>query len=58
MKIYAASFLTESNTFSPLPTGYDDFNLVRAEDVEAGRRDINTLDPYALWQDKAKGTRG
>ena len=54
MKIYAASFLTESNTFSPLPTGYDDFNLVRAEDVEAGRRDINTLDPYALWQDKAK----
>ena len=54
MKIYAACICTESNTFSPLPTGYDDFNVARASDITSGKRDIHTLDPFALWQQKTE----
>ena len=54
MKIYAACICTESNTFSPLPTGYDDFNIARASDIASGKRDINTLDPFSVWQKKTE----
>jgi microcystin degradation protein MlrC len=33
MKIYSAGIVTETNTFSPMPTGLTDFNVIRPSDV-------------------------
>ncbi len=33
MKIFAAGIITETNTFSPMPTGLADFDVIRAADL-------------------------
>ncbi len=53
MKISAAVLMTESDTFSTLPTGYNDFNVTSPEELRAVCRDIAPLDPYLSWQNKA-----
>ena len=34
MRIFAACIFTETNTFSPIPTGLNDFNVVRPQDAQ------------------------
>ena len=36
MRVFTGGIATETNTFAPFPTGMDDFDLVRAVDLEAG----------------------
>ena len=57
MKIFAAGIATETNTFSPIPTGLDDFLVQRGSDVLAGRIDYPNLDLTATWGQwcKARG---
>jgi microcystin degradation protein MlrC len=53
MKIFAAGIVTETNTFSPVPTALADFIVQRGKDVLAGRVDYPNLDLYALWGQSA-----
>lgn len=50
MKVFAASLIAETNTFSPIPTGMDDFLLVR--DIENFLADNNEDDkgPLLVWR--------
>ena len=34
MKVFAGGIATETNTFSPMPTGLADFDILRAEDLD------------------------
>lgn len=54
MKIFAAGIATETNTFSPIPTGLDDFLVQRGKDCLAGRIDHPGLDLSATWGRWAK----
>jgi len=36
MKVFVGGIVTETNTFSPMPTGMGDFEVIRAGDVVAG----------------------
>ena len=49
MKIFAAGVATETNTFSPLPTGRDDFVVQRGKDDRAGRAHDANLDLPEIW---------
>ncbi|MCB0142110.1 MAG: M81 family metallopeptidase, partial [Caldilineaceae bacterium] len=35
MKVFSGGISTETNTFSPMPTGMADFDIVRAESIPA-----------------------
>jgi microcystin degradation protein MlrC len=37
MKVFAGGIATETNTFSPIPTGMGDFDIVRAADLVGGK---------------------
>jgi len=45
MKIFAAGMETETNTFSPIPTGMDDFEVTRQ---------LSEIVPVTQWQEKAR----
>ncbi len=49
MKIFAAGISTETNTFSPVPTGLEDFNVQRGRDALEGRIDYPSLDLSEVW---------
>lgn len=51
LKVFAAGIFTETNTFSPIPTGYDSFDIVEAEDITSGRRCLSELPPFDHWQE-------
>lgn len=53
MKIFSACLAAETNTFSPIPTGLDDFNQVRAADIANGTWRIEQVPPLDVWQAKA-----
>jgi microcystin degradation protein MlrC len=57
MRVFAAGIATETNTFCPIPTGYEDFLIQRGRDVLAGRIDHESLDLSATWgkQTQARG---
>jgi microcystin degradation protein MlrC len=57
MKIFAAGIATETNTFSPVPTSYEDFLVQRGRDALEGRITQPSLDLSAIWgrQAKARG---
>lgn len=57
MNIFSACLATETNTFSPIPTGLDDFVQVRLADIQRGQHSLDELQPFALWNEKAC-TRG
>ena len=57
-KIVAACLATETNTFSPIPTGLDDFLLVRQDDIISGRSSFEDISPICLWQQKAQAFQG
>lgn len=54
MKIFAAGLSTETNTFSPMPTGLADYQVQRGEDALEGRIINASLDLSALWAAQAK----
>ena len=54
MNIFSAGLFTETNTFSPIPTGIADFNVSRSSDIEDGTRQLTDMIPFAGWQEKSK----
>jgi len=54
MKIFVAGIATETNTFSPVPTGLDDFTVQRGRDVLEGRIDYPGLDLSEPWGEQAR----
>lgn len=54
MKIFAAGLATETNTFSALPTGMEDFQIQRGADVLSGRIQYPSLDLSADWGRRAR----
>jgi len=44
-RIYAVALSTETNTFSPIPTGLDDYEVIRPADREHVSDDI----VFDLW---------
>lgn len=54
MKIFSACLAAETNTFSPIPTGLDDFNQIRAVDLASGAYQLEQLPPFDVWQAKAQ----
>ena len=57
MKIFVAGIETETNTFSPIPTGMDDFTIVRPDDISNGTASLSDGPPYAQWQIKAEARK-
>ena len=49
MKIFSASLATETNTFSPIPTGMNDFLVVRPEDIASGKYTFDDIQPMGFW---------
>lgn len=49
MKIFGAGIATETNTFSPMPTGMDDFFVQRGTDAARGRVPYPSLDLSQIW---------
>jgi microcystin degradation protein MlrC len=49
MKIFAAGIATETNTFAPLPTGLEDFAILRGRDVRCGSVEHKGLDLTEPW---------
>ena len=54
MKIFAAGIFTETNTFSPIPTGMADFNIVRSNDLQDGTAQLDNMIPFSQWKNKAE----
>ncbi len=52
MKIFVAGIVTETNTFSPIPTGLADFEILRA--VDLGDKDSITRGPLKAIKQKAE----
>lgn len=53
MRIFAAGISTETNTFSPIPTGMNDFQITREEDLISGRCQLRDIAPFGQWQQKS-----
>lgn len=51
MKIFVAGIVTETNTFSPIPTGMDSFEIVRQEDLDS--KDSIASGPLTAIRQKA-----
>lgn len=54
MKIFVAGIEVETNTFSPMPTGLDDFKIVRPEDITNVKATLSDDPPFAQWQVQAE----
>jgi len=54
MKIFAAALETETNTFSPIPTGMADFHVIRPDDLKSGTVQLKDLVPLEVWRQKAE----
>ena len=50
LRIFAGGIVTETNTFSPIPTGYNSFDVVRADDIQQGKRSFSEISPFDRWQ--------
>lgn len=54
MKIFAAGIATETNTYSPVPTGLEDFSIQRGSDALEGRVAYPSLDLSQTWGRQAR----
>jgi microcystin degradation protein MlrC len=54
VKIFAGGIATESNTFSPVLTGLEDFLVQRGKDAVLGRVAYPTLDLSQIWGKQAR----
>ena len=47
MRVFSAGIVTETNTFSPMPTGKADFDVIRAQELDSkGLRDNSAMDVF------------
>ncbi len=53
MKLFCAGLETETNTFSPIPTGLKDFHITRQSDLSSAMDPIKQIAPFAQWLDMA-----
>jgi microcystin degradation protein MlrC len=53
MRIFAAGLATETNTFSTIPTGLDDFSITRARDLDGENPDFGIFSLFDLWRRNA-----
>ena len=53
LNIFVAELSTETNTFSPIPTGIEDFMILRAEDIDAGLGQLSDDAIFKCWEEKA-----
>lgn len=49
MNVFSACLNTETNTFSPLPTGIEDFNVVFNKDFVLNPQSIEGKGPVSVW---------
>src|SRR5688500_2577903 len=49
MRIFAAGLSTETNTFCPVPTGLEDFQVLRGHQALSGNIEYPSLDLSAVW---------
>ena len=54
MKIFSGCLATETNTFSPIPTGLDDFIQVRPADIASGKASFKDISPLGVWEKKTR----
>jgi microcystin degradation protein MlrC len=54
MKIFGAGIVTETNTFSPIPTSIDNFRVLRRRDLESVNRPDPGFDLSTIWGVPAK----
>jgi microcystin degradation protein MlrC len=54
MKIFAAGIITETDTFSSIPTGLADFTVQRGKDALEGRAQYPGLDLSQVWGQHAR----
>jgi microcystin degradation protein MlrC len=54
MNIYVAGLFAETNTFSPIPTGIDDFDVTRQDDLKDGTRQLSDMVPFIQWKKKSE----
>ncbi len=52
MKVFCSSLATETNTFSPIPTGLEDFLLIRPADIASGKNTFEDIQPLGLWRQR------
>lgn len=52
-KIFISILSTETNTFSPIPTGLDDYEIIRQEDIDSGSYQQGDDFLLDLWRQKA-----
>lgn len=57
MNIFTACLTTESNTFSPIPTGLDDFDLITRGQLRSNQHRMDSLGPITVWQKKAEAIK-
>lgn len=57
MRVFCGGIVTETNTFSPIPTGMADYDIIRAGDVAAGQALDGFSSPVAAFQ-RLSGERG
>lgn len=49
MKIYTACLATETNTFCPIPTGVEDFDLITRDQLKDNQHRLDGLGPLTVW---------
>lgn len=54
MNIFVAGLFAETNTFSPIPTGINDFDVIRPGDLKSGTRQLSDMVPFIQWRQKAE----
>lgn len=50
MKLFTAGIETETNTFSPMPTGLSHFDVLRATDIAHDADRLASVVPFNIWQ--------
>jgi len=54
VNIYAAYLSQETNTFSPLPTDFSDFDIMRAHHIKSGVKRYEDMQPLGVWHEKSR----
>ena len=55
MRVFAGGIATETNTFSPMPTGLADFDIMRAADLDDSGEIEGFGGPFNLFRERCQG---
>ena len=58
MKVFAAGIAAETNTFSPIPTGLEDFWIIRKSDIDPDNPDYGMFNLFEDWRQRTLGIGG